>query len=88
MLLPYARAAAAGHAATFVVGTELNSLERDSHWPALIRSVRRAFPSELAYDENTGSFAAHDSHLPLATFGVDAWQHVMLPDSAYRRAAS
>ena len=60
LLLPYAKVASAGHAATFVVGTELNSLETDSHWPALIRSVRRVLPGELAYDENTGSFAAHD----------------------------
>jgi hypothetical protein len=82
LLLPYAKVAAAGKARTFVVGTELNSMETDSHWPALIRALRQVFPRELAYDENTGTFAAHDDHLPLATFGVDAWPHVMLPDSA------
>lgn len=82
LLLPYAKAAAAGHATTFVVGTELNSLETDPHWPALIRSVRQVFPRQLTYDENTSNFAAHDDHLPLARFGVDAWPHVALPDSA------
>jgi Glycoside Hydrolase Family 113 len=82
LLLPYAKVAAAGHAKTFVVGAELNSLETSSHWPALIRAVRAVFPRELAYDENTSDFAAHDDHLPLATFGVDAWPPFNLPDSA------
>jgi hypothetical protein len=82
LLLPYAKVAASGHAATFVVGTELDSLETNPHWPALIRSIRGVFPGQLAYDENTSSFAAHHDQLPLGTFGVDAWPGMPLPDGA------
>ncbi len=40
------------------------------------------YPGQLAFDENTSDFQTHDDHLPLATFGADAWPHVRLPDSA------
>jgi len=82
LLLPYARVSAAGHLRTFVVGTELNSMEASSHWPALIQAIRNVYAGQLAYDENTGDFQQHDNHLPLATFGVDAWPRIQLPDSA------
>ncbi len=82
LLLPYARVSAAGHLRTFVVGTELNSLETSSHWPALIRAIKNVYRGQLAYDENTDDFQHHDDHLPLATFGVDAWPRFQLPDSA------
>lgn len=82
LLLPYARVSAVGHLRTFVVGTELNSLETSSHWPALIRAVRNVYPGQLTFDENTGDFQSHDDHLPLATFGADAWPRIQLPDSA------
>lgn len=82
LLIPYAEVASSGHAATLVIGTELNSLEGDPSWPRLIRAIRSAYPGELLYDENFDEFAAHDSRLPLATFGVDAYPRFDLPDSA------
>jgi hypothetical protein len=81
-LVPYAEVAAAGHAATFVIGTELESLEGDPRWPALIGAVRSVYPGQLLYDENFDEFAAHDSNLPVAAFGVDAYPRFQLPDSA------
>lgn len=82
LLLPYADVAQAGGAATFVVGTELETLEKDRHWPGLIRAVRSAYHGQLLYDENFDEFGAHDSSLPLATFGVDAYPRFNLSDSA------
>jgi hypothetical protein len=73
LLLRYASVAQAGHAATFVIGTELDSLQGDPRWPGLIRSVRAAFHGELLYDENYLDFQDHDADLPLSTFGVDAY---------------
>jgi hypothetical protein len=82
LLIPYAEVAQAGNAATFVVGTELDSLEGDPNWRPLLRAVRSVYHGQLVYDENFTSFAAHDTNLPLATFGVDAYPRFSLSDSA------
>ncbi len=82
LLMPYAAVAASGHAATFVIGTELQSLEGGPHWPALIRAVRSVYPGELLYDENFDEFQSHDTNLPLPAFGVDAYPRFQLPDTA------
>jgi hypothetical protein len=82
LLLPFAKVAQAGGAATFVVGTELDSLEGDPNWPGLISAIRSVYHGQLLYDENFNEFAAHDSDLPLAAFGVDAYPRFNLSDSA------
>jgi hypothetical protein len=82
LLLPYARAAAAGHAATFVIGTELQSLEHEPNWHAVTAAVRAVYPGQIEYDENYTDYAADDRELPSQTFGVDAYPRFELPDSA------
>jgi hypothetical protein len=82
LLLPYAKAADSGHAATFVIGTELNSLEGAPEWPALVNSISSVYHGQLTYDENFDSFANHDTNLPLSEFGVDAYPRFQLPDTA------
>src|SRR5215469_2929335 len=82
LLLPYAEAAQTGHAATFVVGTELESLEPAPGWTDLIGSVRSVYQGQLIYDENFDEFAAHYRGLPLSTFGIDAYPRFDLPDGA------
>lgn len=82
LLVPYAEAAQAGNAATFVIGTELESLEQAPEWPALIDSIKSVYTGQLLYAENFDEFARHDSQLPLATFGVDAYPRFKLADSA------
>jgi hypothetical protein len=82
LLMPYATVAAAGHAETFVVGTELNSVEQDPRWPALIQNIRSVFTGELAYDENFDEFQQKDANLPVPVFGVDAYPRFQLTDSA------
>lgn len=82
LLLPFARVAETGHAATFVIGAELDSLETAPNWAPLVRALRSVYHGQLQYDENFNEFAEHDSNLPLATFGVDAYPRFNLPDSA------
>lgn len=81
-LLPYARVAQSAHAATLVIGTELNSLGGNPGWPALVRAISSVYHGQLAYDENFDSFQDHDTNLPVPTFGVDAYPRFQLPDSA------
>jgi hypothetical protein len=82
LLIPYAAVAAEGHAETFVIGTELASLEGDPRWPELIRNIRSVFPGQLAYDENYVEYEQYDSNLPLSVVDVDAYPRFQLPDSA------
>jgi hypothetical protein len=82
LLMRYAAVAAEGHADTFVIGTELTSLEGDSHWPGVIRNIRSVFQSQLAYDENYVEYQQEDTNLPLSVFGVDAYPRFQLSDSA------
>jgi hypothetical protein len=82
LLMPYAAAAEAGHAASFVLGTELESLEKSPDWTGVIRSIRSVYSGQLLYDENFDEFALDDQNLPLQTFDVDAYPRFSLPDSA------
>lgn len=82
LLMPYAEVAQAGDAASFVVGTELESLEPAPEWPSLISSIRSVYQGQLLYAENFDEFAAHDHVLPLSTFTVDAYPRFDLPDRA------
>lgn len=82
LLMPYAEAAQQGHAATFVIGAELNSLQDSPEWPSLISSLRSVYSGELAYDENFDEFADGDQNLPTPGHNVDAYPRFDLPDSA------
>jgi hypothetical protein len=82
LLKPYAAVAAEYHVKTFVIGTELASLEGDPLWSRLITNVRTVFPGQLAYDENYLEYQQHDTNLPLHVFAVDAYPRFQLPDSA------
>lgn len=82
LLLPYLAAAQAGHAATFTLGTELNSLEGAPQWQGLIRSARSVYSGQLTYDENQDNFAANTADLPLPGHSVDAYPQLSLPNNA------
>lgn len=81
LLMPYARVAAAGQAATFVIGTELDSLQGAPEWAGLISAVQAVYPGQVLYDENYTDFAAHNNDLPVPAFGVDAYPRFQLSDS-------
>ncbi|HXL20575.1 MAG TPA: hypothetical protein VN961_23890 [Streptosporangiaceae bacterium] len=82
LLLPYAAAAQAGHAATFVLGTELVSLEGAPQWPGLVRSVRSVYSGQLTYDQNHDEFGSYTANPPVPSHNVDAYPQFSLPDSA------
>jgi Glycoside Hydrolase Family 113 len=82
LLLPYLAAARAGHAATFVLGTELNSLEGAPQWPGLVRSLRSGYDGQLAYDENYDEFEAGTANPPVRSHDVDAYPRFSVPGNA------
>jgi len=82
LLLPYIAAAQAGHAATFVLGTELLSLEGAPEWPRLVSSLRSVYAGQITYDENYNEFAANSANPPVPTHNVDAYPGFDLPDRA------
>src|SRR5260370_10747776 len=59
LLLPYAKVAESGHAASFVIGTELNSLEADPNWPGLIRAIKSGYRGDLLSNRHSPPLAAH-----------------------------
>jgi len=82
LLRPYLAAAQAGHAATFVVGTELLTLEGAPQWPALIRSFRSTYHGQLTYDQNQDEYSANTAKPPVPSHNVDAYPGFGLPDNA------
>jgi hypothetical protein len=82
LLLPYAAAAQAGHAATFVLGTELDSLEGSPQWAGLVRSIRSVYSGQLTYDENYDEFSAGTAKLPVQSHDVDAYPELGVQPTA------
>jgi hypothetical protein len=83
LLLPYAKVAAKYGAATFVVGTELDSMEGDPRWKGLISAVGRVFRGQISYDANWSDYITTPQvEVPVHAFGVDAYFPVDAPDSA------
>jgi hypothetical protein len=82
LLRPYLLAAQAGHAATFVLGTELESLEGAPQWPDLVRSARSVYSGQLTYDENYDEFALNTANPPVPSHNVDAYPRFDLPATA------
>jgi hypothetical protein len=82
LLVPYLVAAQEGHAASFVMGTELDSLEGSPQWPGLVRSLRSVYRGQLAYDENYDAFASGTANPPVQSHDVDAYPQFGLPDNA------
>jgi hypothetical protein len=79
MLLPYVTTAQAGHAATFVMGTELNSLEGSPQWAGLVRSLRSVYHGQLTYDQNYDEFASGTANPPVDSHDVDAYPQLGVP---------
>jgi hypothetical protein len=83
LLLPYAEVAQKYGAATFTVGTELDSMEGDPHWAGLIAAVARVFGGQISYDVNWSDYITTSRvEVPVRSFGVDAYFPVDAPDSA------
>jgi hypothetical protein len=81
-LVPYVTAAQQGHAATFVMATELESMEGSPEWPGLISSLRSIYTGQLTYDENYDEFAWNAAKPPVPTHNVDAYPEFSVPGTA------
>jgi hypothetical protein len=81
-LLPYAVAAQRGRAATFVLGTELTSLEGAPQWHGLVHSLRSVYGGQLTYDLNHDEFSGGTTNPPIPTRNVDAYPQFALPPNA------
>lgn len=81
-LAGYAAVAEQHDAAELVVGVELNSLEADRRWNALLKTVRKTFRGELAYSVNFDAFQRGSATPATDSVGVDAYFKVNKPDTA------
>jgi hypothetical protein len=82
LLVPYAKVAAEAKVATFVVGTELNSMEDDRRWRVVVDGVRAVYRGELGYSANhdklvgpapaPGLIKSVDAYPALKNLGDDA----------------
>jgi len=82
LLAPYVKAAHANHATTFVIATELNSLEGDPRWAGLVGESKRAFGGEIAYAVNWDNYVNRPIDMPVERFGIDAYFPLELGDGA------
>ncbi|WP_405907080.1 hypothetical protein OG742_17590 [Streptomyces sp. NBC_00828] len=81
-LTPYLKVAEEEKANTFVIGTELNSLEGDTGWDSLVASAETAFSGEVAYDANWDNYVSGRINMPVSHLGVDAYFPVKVADTA------
>lgn len=81
-LTPYLKEAEASRAATFVIGTELNSMEGDPRWDALVGDAEKLFGGEVAYDANWDAYVRGPVTMPVNHLGVDAYFPVKVGDDA------
>jgi hypothetical protein len=81
-LMPYTQVSQEYGAASFVVGTELNSMEGDPHWDGLVTALGRQFKGNIAYNADWHDYVSKYVHMPVNYLGVDAYFPVHAPDSA------
>ncbi|TPQ19696.1 glycoside hydrolase family 113 [Streptomyces sporangiiformans] len=81
-LTPYLKVAENEKATTFVIGTELNSMEGDAHWDGLVDDAEKLFGGEVAYDSNWDAYVQGPVNMPVNHLGVDAYFPVEADDDA------
>ncbi|MFF3461090.1 glycoside hydrolase family 113 [Streptomyces sp. NPDC001984] len=79
---PYLKAAESEKAATFVIGTELNSLEGDPRWDTVVNDAEKLFSGEVAYDANWDAYVQGPVTMPVTHLGIDAYFPVKVADDA------
>jgi hypothetical protein len=81
-LIPYLQVARDNHATTFVIGTELSSLEADDRWAAVVNRAKRDFGGEIAYAVNWDSYVRGPINMPVDQLGIDAYFKLEVGDDA------
>ncbi|MEV6112313.1 hypothetical protein AB0L59_07235 [Streptomyces sp. NPDC052109] len=79
---PYLKAAESEKATTFVIGTELNSLEGDPHWETVVDDAEKLFSGEVAYDANWDNYVQGPVVMPVSHLGIDAYFPIKVGDDA------
>lgn len=82
LLGPYLDVARRQQAATFVIGTELNSMEGHPAWKSLIAAAEKRFKGEVSYDANWDNYVGGRIDVPVSRLGVDAYFPVKVADDA------
>lgn len=72
-LTPYLQMAARQQVQTVVLGAELNALQGDRRWSALVEHARAIFPGELGYAANWDAYGSAAASVPVDTVGIDAY---------------
>ena len=75
-LTPYLKAAQRQRTASFVVGTELNSLEGEPEWTSLLAGFRPIFTGQLIYDLNYDNYGLGRYPPGMDGYRVDAYMKV------------
>lgn len=81
-LTPYAQQAQRSGATTFVVGTELNSLQADPRWKTVQTQIRRSFKGEIAYHQNWDVWLHRLPSAAVGSLGIDAYPPMRATDGA------
>lgn len=81
-LEPYLATAQLHHADTFVIAAELNALQGDPHWAALVARARTLYSGELGYAANWDAYPQASTTMPVGDVGLDAYPRLGLPPDA------
>jgi len=82
-LKPYFAAAQRGGAASFNIGSELDSLAPDeAEWKAFEAAAAKVFTGRLQYAVNYGRWQEDPAYEPVPDASVDAWPQLGLGDTA------
>ncbi|MEU6377566.1 hypothetical protein [Streptomyces sp. NPDC046909] len=82
LVTPYIEAAENTKTNTFVIGTELNSMEGETGWDTLVASAEKDFSGDIAYDANWDNYVRGRINMPVSNLGVDAYFPVKVKDTA------
>jgi hypothetical protein len=72
-LAPYFELAQKDRVQTFVVGTELTSLQDEPGWASLVSKAKALYKGELTYAANWDSYVEGSIPIPVTRIGVDAY---------------
>lgn len=80
-LSPYAVMAQRNGVESFGLGTELNGMQRDTHWAKLVEAARAKYKGQLLYSANWDAYLEAAAAMPVDAVTVDAYPLLGLTDN-------
>jgi hypothetical protein len=81
--LPYLKVAQRYRINEYVIGTEMNRLSPDPHWPGFLAKAATVFKGEISYTANQHLYFPPDTQMPATRLtGMDMYEPLTLPASA------